>query len=533
MNPDGLSYLDLASAALNGGPAKLVNAYWSPGYPALISIALFLFRPSSIQEFPLIHFVNFLLFIFALLAFSIFLRYWSETIRADEVENENNTSYVTPFAFSTFLVFTLKYIGVERTSPDLGVAAIVFVAAGISCRLSLRVSNWRHYVGLGLVLAAGYYLKAAMLPLGLAFLVILFFLLPLSDNAIRRNLFLSLSVFVLVSAPLLAVLSVRAHRLTFGETGRLNYVWKVNGLEWTGGTGSPGEHEFNTTSEHPALKSLTKPLTLEFASRAEGTYPLWYDPSIWYAGAKAKFDVRQQLAALMETLRAYKDIALEAMPFISGAIVLFLLNFHERRYLAVPRTLWWQLAWVLATCSMYALVTVESRYVAPFLVLFWLVIYHVLTSRVNRRVTVAVCATVLLSVMVPLASNLAKTGGSIASDLVHPGQPAYQIAALGLRALGLQNGDRVAIVGYAHNCYYARYDRLHVAAQIPNAHEFWSLSAPELKTLVDRLTLIGVKAVIASNRPDCTALGGWKDVEVSNSKRLSVLLLQPNAAPTR
>jgi hypothetical protein len=46
MNPDGLSYLDLASEALRSGPSGLVNGHWSPGYPALLCVALTLFDPS-------------------------------------------------------------------------------------------------------------------------------------------------------------------------------------------------------------------------------------------------------------------------------------------------------------------------------------------------------------------------------------------------------------------------------------------------------------------------------------------------------
>jgi hypothetical protein len=66
----------MASEALHGGPAKLVNGLWSPGYPALISIALFIFHPHPSQEFPLMHLVNFVIFALALWAFSAFLRYW-------------------------------------------------------------------------------------------------------------------------------------------------------------------------------------------------------------------------------------------------------------------------------------------------------------------------------------------------------------------------------------------------------------------------------------------------------------------------
>src|SRR5580704_9147365 len=59
MNPDGLSYLDLGSEALRSGPSALVNGLWSPGYPALLSLALALFHPTPRQEFPLVQFVNF------------------------------------------------------------------------------------------------------------------------------------------------------------------------------------------------------------------------------------------------------------------------------------------------------------------------------------------------------------------------------------------------------------------------------------------------------------------------------------------
>src|ERR1039458_10094234 len=46
MNPDGLSYLDMASRSLRDGPQNLVNGYWSPLYPALIGLGLFVLRPS-------------------------------------------------------------------------------------------------------------------------------------------------------------------------------------------------------------------------------------------------------------------------------------------------------------------------------------------------------------------------------------------------------------------------------------------------------------------------------------------------------
>jgi hypothetical protein len=534
MNPDGLSYLDLASRALSGGPTALVNGYWSPGYPALISLALFLFHPSPSQEFPLIHFVNFLVFIFTLWAFSFFFRSWLVTPHGDEVVIADQTSFVTAFAFSTFLWFTLRFIGIGIVTPDLGVAAVVFLAAGIGCRLSLPGSSWKHSVGLGFVLGVGYYLKEAMFPLGLAFLVLVFFLSPLSKKVSWQKLLLSFSVFLLVATPLTVALSIRANRVTFGEAGRLNYLWFVNGRLWTGVLRVPEDFKFkpHTTPEHPAPKLLTTPVTLEFAYPTDnGTYPLWYDPSYWYSDARVGFDWNQQVAALKENLLASKNIVVGTLGFVVGAIVLCAVIIRKRLYSVTPRISWWQLAWPLVACSMYALVYVEPRYLGPFLVLFWMAVYRALMFRVNRGIAAAVCGTVLFfNVIVPFTAYLTTAAVRSAKDIAHPRPPEYQIAAVGLSDLGLRNSDRLAIVGYAYDCYWARYDRLRVVAQIPDAHEFWRLSAPELKSLAERLASDGVKAVVVSNRPDGSAHADWKDVKVSDSLRLSVLLLSPEAS---
>jgi hypothetical protein len=528
MNADGLSYLDLASEALNGGPSKLVNAYWSPGYPALIGIAMFLFRPSSSQEFALIHFVNFLIFGFALWPFSRFLGYWLKSTQGTEGANEK--PYLMPFAFSAFLWFTLELVGLEPVTPDLCVAAIVFLAAGISCRLSLPGSSWKQYVTLGVVLAAGYYFKAVMLPLGVALLVLLFFLLPLSSAITRQKLFprlsLSLLVLLLAAAPMLTALSVQAHRLSFGASGWLNYAWTVNGLQmqtgWTGG--SPDVYGI---PKHAPRKLMVKPLILEFDTPVKGTYPLWYDPSYWYAGAKARFGLRQQVSALGALMRGNgKDVLSQMTGFISGGIVLWVLVLREKIRPTATRILWWQLAWPLSACAMYGLVIIESRYVGGFLVLFWLAIYGALFGRVDRRVGVAVSATVICTVMIPFAAELAMVSVHAARDMVYPRPSKYQIGAIGLGNLGLRSGDRLAIVGYglADLPFYARQAGLRVAAQIPDADEFWRLSVPELESVAERLGSIGVKAVVVLNRPNTSARADWKDVKVSATGRLCVLL---------
>jgi hypothetical protein len=527
VNPDGLSYLDLASEALIGGPSKLVNGCWSPAYPALLSIALWIFHPLPSQEFPLIQLVNFFIFVLALWAFSSFLRYWLLQMRQIEPASYRIERHLIPFAFCTFLWFTLEFGGAKLITPDLGVAAIVFCTSAICCRLSLPGSTWKHYGALGLALAAGYYMKNAMLPLGLGLLGVLVVVPP--RRVKRQKLLLSAIVFLLLSAPLIAMLSSLAGRLTYGETGRLNYLWDVNrvpDIGWTGDSLSP-----HGTPEHPPRKLSQIPLTIEFASPVSGTYPLWDDPSYWYAGATLRFDLRQQLTALKKTLQSYEAILLQTAAFAAGAVVLFLWCLHEKLPITMPREIWWQLAWPVAACSMYALVHVDHRYVSPFLVFLWLTIYGVLTLRLKGQCTWPILATCICTAMLTFTANPLTAGARVMRDCIRPRRSEdYELAADRLRNLGLHSGDRLALVGSAFSPaqaypYYARIDRLRVVAQVPDENEFWRLSAPELELLEERLASIGVKAIVAINRPDYVSRLNWSDVTLDRGVQFNILLL--------
>lgn len=531
INEDGLSYLDLASAAVNHGLSGLLNGYWSPGYPALLSVFLALFRPSPSQELPLVHFVNFLIFALTLLAFDFFLRSWllSQATGLGPKSDQKRRG-VLPFVFCTFLWFTLEYIGVTLITPDLCVAAIVFLVAGITCRLSLVNSTIKHYFALGLALGLGYYIKAAMFPLGLFFCAILLSYPP-SPAVTRRRLFLSVVVFLLMAAPLVTALSGRLGKLSFGDTAKLNYAWYVNGLwRYTGWTG--GAADDHGSPEHPPRTLMQKPLTLEFDGPIEGTFPLAYDPSYWYAGAVARFSLYQQIAALRNTWRVYRIMFSQMAVLFSGALILFIAIIRGRHVLdPQPREVW-QLIWPLTAMFMYGLVHVETRFLGAFFVLLWLAIYGGLMSRLNgmnTRVALAVCSTVACTVMIPLMDQITIAGLHALRDLVRSTQPAYKTVGVGLRNLGVRRGDRLAVVGYAYDSYFARYAGLRVVAEIPSADEFWKLSTEELKSVEEQLEKIGVKAIVAKDRPNISAPANWLDVTASNSARFSILLLSDPA----
>ena len=74
MQSDGISYLDMGDAILRGDWKMAINGHWSPLYPWLQGLALRLLKPSAYSEFTVVHFVNFLVYLFALGCFDYLLQ---------------------------------------------------------------------------------------------------------------------------------------------------------------------------------------------------------------------------------------------------------------------------------------------------------------------------------------------------------------------------------------------------------------------------------------------------------------------------
>jgi len=70
---DGVSYLDMGDAIVRGDWNTAVNGHWSPLYPWLQGLALRLFKPGAYSQFSVVHFVNFLIYLFALGCFDFLL----------------------------------------------------------------------------------------------------------------------------------------------------------------------------------------------------------------------------------------------------------------------------------------------------------------------------------------------------------------------------------------------------------------------------------------------------------------------------
>lgn len=233
-DPDAVCYLDMSDALLRHNWHLLVNPLWSPLYPFLIGVATSLLRPSAYWEFPVVHVVNFVIFLSTIASFEILLRQIIHLRQQGSGECTDQRPLKTwmwqllgysLFAWSTFVMIN----GLRKVTPDLLVATIVYLDTALLLRLRTESIKLRTYLLLGLTLGLGYYAKAILFPVGFVFMAVAFFAATGRPKRVLP-LVLTFLVFSVIAAPLFFYISQMVGRPTFSESGSLNYAWHVNGM---------------------------------------------------------------------------------------------------------------------------------------------------------------------------------------------------------------------------------------------------------------------------------------------------------------
>src|SRR6185437_900725 len=96
MYPDGISYLDLGDALWRGDWHNAINGYWNPLYPAVVGFFFKIFKPSLYREYPLVHVVNFGIYVVALICFDFFLRRFIEAHAKRNAASETHSEIAIP-----------------------------------------------------------------------------------------------------------------------------------------------------------------------------------------------------------------------------------------------------------------------------------------------------------------------------------------------------------------------------------------------------------------------------------------------------
>ena len=518
LNPDGISYIDLARHALEKGPRELINGLWSPGYPSLLMWPLEVSTAGWGARIPALHFTNLLLYLMSLGLFLQLLR--TVASPPHSVVGPSNDRHAVAFGAAAFAAIALTAIGLGLITPDFGVMLAVLATAACCLQFERSRRSWAWAVALGVILALGSWVKGILLPLNGMLLFLLLVMPPRIERA-RAKVAAAAVVFALVSLPLVALVSAKVGRVTVGEVGRLNYAWEIDGVTpyvgWlgdsTGRFGSP---------MHPPRVLQRTPLTLEFARPIRATYPLWYDPSYWYAGVKVRIDPGAQWRVLRQGIVDLARLLFGQWALVASLIALgFATRSSPARRLS-QRTPSILALWSLGAAIVYALVHVEPRYLAGFIATGVVATWAWLATRAPRRALPWVMLSAVLLLALSLVRNLQQNTGGF--DPAY--RPDYLLDAVQLRTTGLHPGDQVGAVGDAFEQYAAFVMDTPITAQVVDSAGYWELTPAGRSELQQQLAQSGVKALLANNVQPAMAAEGWQILAHADSTNLGVLLLR-------
>lgn len=532
MSEDGISYLDMGDAYVRGDWTMALNSVWSPLYAWILGTVMWMVEPSMRWEFPVVQLVNLAIYLAALGSFEYFWRQLTRYRQARSLHNTGDSHVALPewawmaLGYTLFIWSSLTLIKIWVVTPDMLMAAFVYLAAGLILRIRLGHTNWRIFGSLGTVLGLGYLTKAAMFPLSFVFLAVCLFSTGNLGRVFPRVLAASL-VFFLFSAPYICAISIVKGRPTFGDAGMLTYVRYVNGVPYPHWQGEP---EGSGTPKHPSRKILDNPPIYEFGTPVGGTYPISYDPSYWYEGVVAHVDIRQQLALGLTSALFYFDLFLRQQGvLVVSVLIMYWMGF--RRQIAVVDLIrrWGLVVVAIAAFGMYTLVYAEGRYIGVFVVLFWADLLANLClpgSQNSRKLASGLGAIMVVFLFVNLVAfelkgfaDMSSSRNNNQGNIQHARPPIWPgEVAEDLYGLGIQQGDKVAVIGYGFASFWARLARVQIVAEMLGweADPFWLGDSTVQSGVVQAFTGTGAKAIVAERVPSYATLSGWHRIGHSN-----------------
>ncbi|MCP9496439.1 MAG: hypothetical protein MSG64_18510 [Pyrinomonadaceae bacterium MAG19_C2-C3] len=542
VNADGISYLDMGDAFFRGDWAMAFNPYWGPLYAWLLGAANAVFQPSAYWEYPLVHVINFLIYIFAVFCFDLLVR---EVLRRRQqreaafADAEDSSSppasnailegALVALAYSIFIWASLELITQRLVTPDMLVAAFAYLASALLLRIRRGAASTRTFLALGATLGIGYLAKTVFFPLGFVFLTVALLATWTATKDWKRAVRyvgFAAAVFLAICSVWILAISANKGRLTIGESSQLTYTWITYDIPFRNWQGE----RTGGVPQHPTRKLLERPALYEFAAPVPGTYPVWYDPSYWHEGIASRFDLQRQVVLLAESAARYRRILfsyLQISLLVGWLLLIAYAAWRQRSSLKDVFSEWVLLLPALAALALYALVTVEPRLVGGFALLLWLGLFSAVRpprEKQARMITIGmfVFLAAVMSLLIVTRTTPRVIAASANGDAAHE---AWRVAE-GLQQAGLGAGDRAAIIYPSRQASpsrmvsWARLAESQIIAEIPSdaAADFWAADAATKERVYELLAQSGARFVLTEKPPlpDATAVEGWQRIELTN-----------------
>ncbi|MFA5976298.1 MAG: hypothetical protein WC859_09085 [Elusimicrobiota bacterium] len=513
MNSDGISYIEIAQAYARGQWQQAFNTYWSPLYSWILAIVFRLFKPSLFWEFPLVHLVNFLIYLFTLAAFSYLLK---QFLRWQGVQEPSLRRVWIWLGYSLFLWCALSAVSLYLVSPDLLTAGIIFLAAGLWIRLQQGETTWTLFGLWGAVLGIGYLAKTFMFIFGFLWIVAGVGWAVWKRNSNINRYSAALAGFLFIAVPFVGAISKAKGQWTLGEAAPINYAFHVNRapiLPFWRGDFPPG-----SKGTHPPRLIMSMPRVYAYDRDIPASYPIWYDPSYWMEGLRPRYGLIDHWRSLRMRFNDDTHLLLYSQGSLWAGALILLWGAKRRKpgaMLLLPG---------LLGVAIFAIVLVEPRYIGPFVVLIWFGVFsgmEVPTEEMARKWFGCVVWAMLLNPLVYVGYETANAlQRTVRQTLTfpHTRNHAYWQVAQDLHQLGLREHDRVACMfekGYGQ--YWAHLGAFRLVAEIPFPDDVSQAQPPLMAAIADVLRQEGIRAIVAwphAVSPHVLKnLGGWQELK--------------------
>ncbi|MBV8907211.1 MAG: hypothetical protein JOZ22_26510, partial [Acidobacteriia bacterium] len=421
--------------------------------------------------------------------------------------------------YALFVWSSLRLIDISTVSPDMLVAAAVYLAAGALVRIIAGNHSFGIFALLGIALGFGFLAKAPVLALSVVFLALAFFEARRRAGVVSRVL-LSVLMIAVIVGPYIARLSAASGKITTGESWRLNAAWYIDHIpryHWQPNNPAIG------TPIHSTRLLVNDPPLFEFDREGRGTYPIWFDPAYWFAGIQPHFSIKPMAQQTMAALLDYYDVFFRMEgPVLAICLALFLVSRKQLALSCDALRNWPLLLIVAAALGMYAVVHVEDRMIGAFVVILWMTLFAALPIGketwlfFGRYAIGALVAVLVITLGFSMAGRLASHSLRELLSWYRPASFYQWQVAQELTRGGLRAGDKVAWLRpdpftAKRNYWWARLAQLHIIAEIPAGQEdrFWSADTAKRAAVVKALEGTPTKALIATRIPPGFPLEGW------------------------
>jgi hypothetical protein len=204
------------------------------------------------------------------------------------------------------------------------------------------------------------------------------------------------------------------------------------------------------------------------------------------------------------------DTTIGSLVTLCGVIVL--LNLGRVSVFRGLAEQWFVLVPIGAVLGMYALIHIEGRYIAAYVVVLWMVLFRSMAiphSAGSKKIFTAVLACAALIAAITSIAGISRTvlyaaryfaNGKTEAPFFQSGYTNWKVAKF-LQNAGLRAGDPVGGVGWTYSAYWARMARVHVVTEVPaeGARAFWLSDTARRADVMRLFQNTGAKAVVAKS----------------------------------